>query len=170
MKYCPECGFQMKGLRKCDSCNFDVGGLFEKPQQALSGNTSGGTLINKIHKKRVSALDTQEGKAVYQKLRANKSLLKSLWLVCIVASIVLIFIFPQHFFYFAAAGIFSLNFFSRASHLRVAEYYQVPGSKSEDGEHLCIFCGGRGIYKHTIYQTYSTLADCSKCKKNLWIE
>jgi hypothetical protein len=56
-----------------------------------------------------------------------------------------------------------------AERLSQAEYEALPGAVTEDG-HQCIFCGGRGIYRHTPYKTNTTLADCSRCKGELWAE
>lgn len=53
--------------------------------------------------------------------------------------------------------------------LSQSEYQALPGSVTEQG-HQCVFCGGRGIYRHTPYKTDTTLADCSKCKAELWFE
>lgn len=58
--------------------------------------------------------------------------------------------------------------FTRPTRLSNHQYNQVINHKSIG--HHCIFCGGKGIYRHTIYQTNTTLADCSKCKTNLWVE
>lgn len=49
------------------------------------------------------------------------------------------------------------------------EYQALPGAATEHG-HQCVFCGWRGIYRRTPYKTNTTLADCSKCKAELWYE
>lgn len=49
------------------------------------------------------------------------------------------------------------------------DYYSVPGSRDEQGEHRCIVCGHRGIYRHGEYKSNAEYADCSKCKTNLWV-
>ena len=54
--------------------------------------------------------------------------------------------------------------------LAQAEYAALPGAVVAPHGHQCIFCGGRGIYRHTPYKTNTTLADCSKCKNELWYE
>ena len=48
------------------------------------------------------------------------------------------------------------------------EYYTLPGAHAATGEHQCVFCGGRGVHKKTPYKTNSTVADCTKCRANLW--
>jgi hypothetical protein len=49
-----------------------------------------------------------------------------------------------------------------------SDYYSVPGSRDDDGEHRCIQCGHRGIYRHGEYKTNAEHAECSKCKQPLW--
>lgn len=50
------------------------------------------------------------------------------------------------------------------------DYYSVPGSRDGTGNHRCLWCGNRGIYKHGEYKTNTKYADCSKCGKRLWTE
>lgn len=49
-----------------------------------------------------------------------------------------------------------------------ADYYSVPGSRDINGEHRCIHCGHRGIYKRGEYKTNNEHAQCSKCKVHFW--
>lgn len=49
------------------------------------------------------------------------------------------------------------------------DYYSVPGSRDEQGEHRCIGCGHRGIYRHGQYASNAEYANCSKCKTRLWV-
>lgn len=53
---------------------------------------------------------------------------------------------------------------------RESDYYSVPGTRAEDGGHLCVFCGGRGIHRSTRYKTNTVDAVCSKCRTHLWVE
>ncbi|WP_041930375.1 hypothetical protein [Methylibium petroleiphilum] len=55
-----------------------------------------------------------------------------------------------------------------APRLKREEYVALPGAQGPDGEHACIACGHRGIYRRTVYKTTTTLADCSKCEQPLW--
>lgn len=57
---------------------------------------------------------------------------------------------------------------TRRTKLTQNEYNQVINARAIG--HHCIFYGGKGIYRRTIYKTNNTLADCSKCKTNLWVE
>ena len=52
--------------------------------------------------------------------------------------------------------------------LTIDEYRALPGAMDDDGEHRCISCGHRGIYRRTIYRTRTALAACSKCEAPLW--
>ncbi len=48
------------------------------------------------------------------------------------------------------------------------EYYSFPGSRFENGQHRCIFCGGRNIYWQGEYKTTIKYAQCSKCQSQLF--
>lgn len=61
-----------------------------------------------------------------------------------------------------------LSFGAVNERLTEEEYYALPGSRDSSGEHSCIHCGHRGVYRHSPYRTSHTDADCSKCKKPLW--
>lgn len=50
------------------------------------------------------------------------------------------------------------------------DYYAVAGTKNANGEHVCVYCGGQGIWRSTPYKTNSTLCRCSKCKSLLYTE
>lgn len=69
-------------------------------------------------------------------------------------------------FQFAATG------FNRS--IRHNDYYTLPGSQFERGDHRCIHCGhrgrdGRGIYTHGKYRSSTKYHECSKCKHLLFI-
>jgi hypothetical protein len=54
-----------------------------------------------------------------------------------------------------------------------AQYYSLPGSRFDNGDHRCIFCGmraknGRGIYTHGQYRSSIKFHECSKCKELLY--
>lgn len=54
-----------------------------------------------------------------------------------------------------------------------SQYYSLPGSRFDNGDHRCIFCGmrakdGRGIYTHGQYKTSTKFHECSKCQKELF--
>lgn len=70
----------------------------------------------------------------------------------------------------AVGGAVSLTSLAVAYYAKWDEvdYYTVPGSKDINGEHRCIWCGHRGIYRHGEYKTNNEHAACSKCKTSLW--
>lgn len=49
-------------------------------------------------------------------------------------------------------------------------YYALPHARDEDGEHRCIFCGGRGIYRKGVYKSSTVHSNCSKCQKRLFTD
>lgn len=51
-----------------------------------------------------------------------------------------------------------------------SEYYALPFSRDEFGNHTCVFCGNTGIYRHGEYGKSTKYVDCSQCGKNLWVE
>lgn len=49
-------------------------------------------------------------------------------------------------------------------------YYALPHALDEEGEHRCIFCGGRGIYRKGVYQSTTVHSNCSKCQQRLFTD
>ena len=49
-------------------------------------------------------------------------------------------------------------------------YYTLPSARDESGEHRCIFCGGRGIYRKGVYNSSTVHSNCSKCQKRLFTD
>lgn len=54
-----------------------------------------------------------------------------------------------------------------------SQYYSLPGSRFDNGDHRCIICGnrakyGRGIYTHGQYRSSTKFHECSKCKTELF--
>lgn len=50
-----------------------------------------------------------------------------------------------------------------------AEYESLPGAIGTDGQHRCIFCGHRGIYRHGQYRSNQVWNDCSMCGRTLYM-
>lgn len=72
---------------------------------------------------------------------------------------------------FIVMAIVSLAFFINPNRwLSSAEYYSFPGSRFENGQHRCIFCGAKGIYRQGEYKTNNKYAQCSKCESPLFSE
>ena len=49
-------------------------------------------------------------------------------------------------------------------------YYALPHARDEEGEHRCIFCGGRGIFHKGVYNSSTVHSNCSKCQKRLFTD
>lgn len=54
-----------------------------------------------------------------------------------------------------------------------SQYYSLPGSRFDNGDHRCIYCGsrakdGRGIYTHGQYKSNTKFHDCSRCSRQLF--
>lgn len=71
---------------------------------------------------------------------------------------------------FAAVALASLLFTNPNRWLSEKEYYSFTGSRTVNGDHQCLFCGHKGIYKKGEYGTQNVYASCSKCKKQLFHE
>lgn len=72
---------------------------------------------------------------------------------------------------FIAVSIFFGSMGQKA--INESQYYSLPGSRFENGDHRCIFCGlrakdGRGIYTHGQYKSSTKFHECSKCQKELF--
>ncbi len=56
---------------------------------------------------------------------------------------------------------------SPTRYFNAVEYYSLPGSRDTNGKHVCIYCGSRGIHKHTNteYKTGNKIvtANCKTC-------
>lgn len=52
--------------------------------------------------------------------------------------------------------------------LSMEEYKSLPGAVDARRAHACLECGHHGIHRRTVYQTTTTLADCSACQAPLW--
>lgn len=49
-------------------------------------------------------------------------------------------------------------------------YYALPHALDQEGEHRCIFCGGRGIYRKGVYKSTTVHSNCSKCQQRLFTD
>lgn len=61
---------------------------------------------------------------------------------------------------FFAMAIFALR-------IKKWDYYAIAHSRV-DGEHRCIFCGNRGIWRKGVYKSNEVIHNCSQCKKELY--
>lgn len=65
-------------------------------------------------------------------------------------------------------SMFALVGFFQRKHMTYDYYYTIPTSKDINGQHQCILCGNKGIYKSTIYRTSTVVHSCSKCSQPLF--
>ena len=72
---------------------------------------------------------------------------------------------------FTVMAMVSLAFYFNPNRwLSSSEYYSLPGSRFENGQHRCIFCGAKGIFRQGEYKTDTKYAQCSKCESSLYAE
>lgn len=64
--------------------------------------------------------------------------------------------------------VLSATFMGRNRWLTQEEYYSITGSRNHNGEHRCIFCGNKGIYRQGEYAGNTKYAQCSKCQEPLF--
>jgi hypothetical protein len=50
------------------------------------------------------------------------------------------------------------------------EYRTLPGSTDAAGQHRCVYCGKRGIYRRGAYASNSTWHECTGCRKHLFVD
>lgn len=48
------------------------------------------------------------------------------------------------------------------------DYYSIPHSRDSNGDHRCVLCGNKGIYRQGEYKTQNTHSSCTKCKTHLY--
>lgn len=67
-------------------------------------------------------------------------------------------------------GICAASFVQWLLQVKEREYSELPGARDAQGQHRCVHCGGRGLWKRTPYKTNVTVAACSNCKTELFWE
>lgn len=134
------------------------------------------------HAQHVPALDTDSGRARYEELlatnRRNRNIVRTmtLFMAAVVAvGTIVLSARPQSgqtslLGGFIALVLISASLGAASKFLNQKSYYTVPGSRDVHGDHRCLRCGGKGIYRSTQYQTTTTRAVCSKCKLPFWTE
>ncbi len=71
---------------------------------------------------------------------------------------------------FMTVALIMMIFITPNTTLHRDHYYTLSSSMTRNGNHQCIFCGGRGIYRSTIYRTNITIARCTSCQRILFRE
>lgn len=69
-----------------------------------------------------------------------------------------------------AFAISSVSIFMNFKDIRGSHYYQVPTSTDKRGEHRCIYCSGRGLWRKGIYKSQVVKVNCAKCRNFLFVE
>lgn len=69
-----------------------------------------------------------------------------------------------------ASPILALFVYNILGKFTPTNYYAVEGSLGQDGEHRCIFCGNRGIYRKGEYRTDKKYSSYSACGAFLFQE
>ncbi len=113
--------------------------------------------------------------------RKRRFFRKHLVVVLILAiSAFLFYSYQQHFhdeesviipvLLFTAFVLFALYPYRTGWLLSSDFYYLIDGSTDNKGNHRCIKCGGRGIWRSGVYKSSHVYCYCSKCKFGLWRE
>ena len=181
MSYCPKCGHKVTpDAQFCHSCGTNV-------KEALKAVADHKPQAPRPHKKPADARPSRDqqqsneaGVSMYRDLMAARAGKRAKSFLLIAGGVVGVLV--GGFVYMGGMeGIGAIIGVPCAIVLLVGavlmpserlsedEYANLPGARTSNG-HQCIFCGGRGIYRHTPYKTTNTLADCSRCKNELWTE
>lgn len=183
MPFCPKCGQQAApDAAFCHGCGCNL-------KQAIAGSGDARQRPRQDHSNRAERNGGQPrapqgpneaGIAAHAALDAKRARKRLIWMIAIFGGVLLVIVgsmtysHVQSNFVGAAIVIGIVSFLVGViaipgERISEAQYQSLPGVMSEQG-HRCIFCGGRGIYRHTRYKTNNTLADCSRCKAELWVE
>jgi uncharacterized integral membrane protein len=153
MNFCSQCGKSLKSNQNNNKLN-------------SNSNTKNSlyqfeTIINKKNKTKFTVLIVLSSifliMAIFGIINTMKTSSSLYDLLTQPISIIVLFI------YFAL--VISLL---QPSTLNENEYYSIEGSKYANGQHQCISCNGKGIWKSTIYKTNIVQHQCSSCKKLLF--
>jgi hypothetical protein len=161
---CYTCGHEnTKGSKFCSGC----GKSFQSKAQTKVNN-----------KDRISLYPYPAAIAAKKAIVQEKSKkFKSIWRVAltsiILANIGLIIISGINGaflnLWMTVVGLLLTCFISaNVKNMKEVQYYSIPTSRDEHGQHHCIHCGNKGIYKSTIYKTQTVVNKCSKCEEILF--
>ncbi len=167
---CFDCGELLPdGASFCSNCGRQILKRSERVQRDA----------NREGQKNAEQALLAESKAAYDKLRAsitedatesNKATRAVSW-VCL-ATLPIVYFVDQLWCFASLAGF---GFFVTRKQdpdrrLSKGEYYSLAGSRFGNGDHRCIFCGAKGIFRKGVYAADTTLAGCSKCSEPLFYE
>ena len=148
MKYCPECGNKRGHNTNVCSCGFQY------------------------HKQRKNFFTPNENDIKnFKETKCNKRK-KYLMINSIIGTIALTVSIVAYQMAIPFVAIISLILILAALSCQLTnkQYHSLKGTINDSGEHQCVFCGNKGIYKSTPYKTNITECRCSKCKEHLFNE
>ncbi|WP_375766935.1 zinc ribbon domain-containing protein [Archangium gephyra] len=160
MKKCFDCGAECQpDARFCPQCgrNFRAakGGRGRKPPEAASPRGGGYP-----HSESIDA---------WEELKASKRN-RAMWIFAVGAGLTAVATASVGFEAAPFGGVLTLIVIMLSMRVSASNYYSIPHSNDAEGEHRCIFCGNRGIWRKGIYRTNDKIANCSKCKAQLFYE
>lgn len=163
MKFCPDCGVKRPKNTNICVCGFD----FEKHHKKQN-------LKNKhIHQsiKQQFEQSSEDIKLYSEQISKRRMNHFYVWSTIAAIAFTICTLFYDTSINFIIGFVFilvCLNIFQLK--LTKNQYYSLKSSRNKNGEHQCIFCGNKGIYKSTIYKTSSVVHKCSKCQQTLFVD
>lgn len=110
----------------------------------------------------------QESLVAYAKLEASKTELFGR--VAAAGTLLATGAYVLHWWLGALSVMLLIGVLTYVRRIRMKDYYGLPHSRDADGEHRCIFCGNRGVWRRGEYRTENTHAHCSKCQEHLYVQ
>jgi hypothetical protein len=182
MSFCRKCGTELGQVDFfCGKCGMPRNG------NRSNDNTRNQESHQRSKAPRVNAMETKEGRARFDEIVNKKNASASAqrkrrWIICIfllsicVASALFASVFQVRVWFLVSGVLFFASLLKGSHALNTApdywtqaDYYSIPGSRNQQGEHNCIYCGNRGIYTHGAYASSIEYSDCSRCKTTLWL-
>jgi len=171
VKDCFECGEEvLSDAEFCHKCGRRV--KSKSPQSTLPPKAKRGPDEQLIARSKAELDDLRLG--IAKSAGQNN---KQMWLWVGFFSVITFLVFTSSNnldWYSVIPGLIVVIALTRMAHkdrwLVMKEYYSIGGSIDQNGEHRCIFCGNRGIFRKGEYASETTYAACSKCKSPLFIE
>lgn len=178
-RFCTQCRAHLEaGDRFCGRCGHTAGAAGERPRADAASHAPRAPSRPPF----TPALKTPEGLAAATAIDARRATLTHVVRVSatvVVSGGLAAYLFTAK----ATSGPDALLFWAGGTAVAAAiawlginlrswserDYYAVPGSRDEQGEHRCIACGHRGIYRHGQYASNAEYANCAKCKTRLWV-
>jgi hypothetical protein len=174
----------MAEIRRCADCKKIIGdavttcphcnSVQKLPAQTRNTHSNSRSEHGQVRRS-PSAMESEATRKKFAQIEEKHSSRRNLWgasaSVFVLASLGLLA--TSQFTFYALIPFFGV-IVSLAGYQHVRwtkdEYYSLPGSRNESGEHRCVHCGKRGIFNRGEYKTDLTHANCSQCKRHLFTE